>query len=116
MSCQNDPSLYLDTLPPSSQVQEEWLNTSRQVRYALNVQHTWQGWILHPIDSAVTVHLLHFTHHPSSEEWLLCVRSHFHETNRTNYIWLSSTPENTESTHTYARRVGTNLPIKESGC
>lgn len=117
ISCQSDPTQYTDTLPPSSQVQVDWLNTSRQVRYALNAEQSWQGWILHPIGSAVTVHILHFAHQPSSETWLACVRSYCKDTNATsNIIWLSSTPKNIELTHTYANRIGTNLSIQKSDC
>ena len=115
MSCQSDPTLYADTLPASSQIKEDWLNTSRQIRYALNAEHSWQGWILHPLDSAVAVHILHFTHQPSSKEWLTCVRTYC-KIHDTSHIWLSSTPENIALTYTYASRLGTNLSIQKSDC
>ena len=116
ISCQNDSTQHVETLPPSVQGQEDWLNTSRQIRYPLNTQQSWQGWILHPIDSAETVHILHFEHPPSSNEWLNCVRSYYTGSDNTNHIWVSSTPENTPLTRTYAGQLGTNLSIQDSDC
>jgi hypothetical protein len=116
ISCQNDATQHAETLPPSVQNQEDWLNTSRQIRYSLNAKQSWQGWILHPITPAATVHILHFEHPPSSEEWLTCVRSYYIKSDKTNPIWVSSTPDNTPLTRTYASQLGTNLSIQDSDC
>ena len=116
MSCQNDATQHVETLPPSVQDQEDWLNTSRQIKYPLNTKQSWQGWILHPTDSAIAVHILHFKDQPSSEEWLTCVRSYYTKSDKTNLIWVSSTPDNIPLTRTYANQLGTNLSIQESDC
>lgn len=100
-------------LPTSKQPFEEWLQTSRQVRYPFSNTEIWQGWILHPSQETNHMTIVHFEQYPTQTDWIACVRNH---TTDRNHIWLSSTTETYPLTVRYAAHISPQATISEVSC
>ena len=111
MGCTESPSN--PPLPESVLETENWLQTSRKVRYVFDINTQWQGWILHSSDpEQIAIALFTNNPFPTSVEWTECVR----RKEQPPSLWLSATVENLAITKRYARQINDSLPIVEVQC
>ena len=107
VGCQSPP------LPTSQHPLEEWLQTSRQVRYPFSDTEIWQGWILHPPQETTQITIVSFNQYPTQQDWIECIR---HYTANTNHIWLSSTTTSALLTTQYAKHIAPQATISKVAC
>lgn len=109
--CTESPST--PALPTSVLETETWLQTSRKVRYAFDINTQWQGWILHSSHpKQLAIVLFTDMSSPSAAEWYECIRKQTQPPS----LWLSATVDNLVITKRYARRINDSLPIVEVEC
>ena len=100
-------------LPDSSLEVESWLQTSRKVRYSLDVNTQWEGWILHsPNPTQIGIARFKLDTLPNAEQWQKCIRAQ----TPSSTLWLSSTPNMLEITKQYATDIHDTLPIIQVDC
>ena len=102
-------------LPTSAFEMESWLQTSRKIRYAFDINTKWEGWVLHspkPERIAIAVFTSKSNTLPSSQKWHDCIRPAANIPS----LWLSASMETIRITKRYARRLDDSLPIVEVEC
>lgn len=102
-------------LPTSALEIESWLQTSRKIRYAFDVNTKWEGWVLHspkPERIAIAVFTSKSNTLPNSEQWHDCIRPAANIPS----LWLSGTVETITLTRRYAVKLDGSLPIVQVEC
>ena len=101
------------SLPESSLEVESWLQTSRKVRYSLDANTQWEGWVLHsPNPTQIGIAQFKLETLPDADQWYECIRSQTPSAT----VWLSSTPDLLEVTKQYAIGIHDTLPLVQVDC